>query len=93
VSRECPSPGFFDVLNGVGPITEQQRGNVQRSEPRPASREESAEDDPGDVGGMKRQKHRPPSLDKSPVPRSHSLEAKPRQGVYKGLLSGKAADY
>ncbi len=27
-----------------------QRGHVQRGEPRPAAREECAEDDPGDVG-------------------------------------------
>jgi len=32
-----------------------QRGNVQRGEARPASREESAEDDPSDVGCMKGQ--------------------------------------
>src|SRR5260370_39330308 len=70
--ERAPEPKDFDDYSV------HQRRNVQRREPRPAPREECAEDDPGDIDRMKRQntgRHR----SVPPLRHAHNpLEAKPR---------------
>ena len=61
---------------------------MQRREARPAEREACAEDDPGDVGRMKRQNTGRTSLDTIRAPWSHSLEAQPRRLPISGRFLG-----
>jgi hypothetical protein len=78
------------LLTSVSPVVSRfphsvhQRGHVQRGEPRPAAREECSEDDPGDVGRMKRQNTGRHHLAQS---RRHALIPKRHcRGIYRQFL-------
>src|SRR5713101_8314286 len=82
--QRAPEPKDFDDHSV------HQRGNVQRGEPRPAPREECAEDDPGDVGRVKRQNTR---RHRSVPSRRHAhnpLEAKPRSLLRTSNVKGRS---